>query len=360
VNPQVSVAMIVRNEARHLIGCLESLRPLAGEICVADTGSEDGTADLARQWGCVVGHFPWRGDFSAARNASLELCRGAWIFVVDADERIDPADAPKIRALMEHGPRFWYSFITRNYTRDTHISDFAPCLPGDSNARGYAGWYPSLKVRLFPNDPESRFVGRVHELLRHQRPETDLTVSPSGIPIHHYPLDKPPEAIEAKRRLYLELGRQKLEESPDCAPAWAELAAQHGELGEYAQAAAAYRQALRIEPANGWWLRELGGMLLMLGNTREAETALTLAARLEPGDATILRNLGVLHSRRGEWEQALAHIERAMALAPDHSGLHLDAAVALDALGRHEQAICAAREALRLDPHSEEARRFIE
>jgi len=49
-----------------------------------------------------------------------------------------------------------------------------------------------------------------------------------------------------------------------------------------------------------------------------------------------------------------------MALAPDHSGLHLDAAVALDALGRHEQAICAAREALRLDPHSEEARRFIE
>lgn len=338
VNPQVSVAMIVRDEARNLIACLESLAPLASEICVVDTGSEDNTADLARQWGCVVGHFPWSDDFSAARNASLDLCRGDWILVADADERLDEKDVPSLRALMDRGPCFWYSFVTRNYTNDTHLSDFEPCIAGDPNARGYAGWYPSLKVRLFPNDPENRFFGRVHELLRSQRVDASITVTPSGVPIHHYPLDKSPEAIEAKRRLYLELGRQKVEDAPDCAPAWAELAVQHGELGEYAQAAAAYQRALRLEPSNGLWLRELGGMLLLLGNSREAETALNLAAKLEPGDAIALRNLGVLHSRCGEWEKALACFEQAIALAPARSGLNLDAAVALDALGRHEEA----------------------
>lgn len=360
VNPQVSVAMIVRNEARNLIGCLESLAPLAGEICVVDTGSEDDTAELARQWGCVVEHFPWPHDFSAARNASLELCRGAWIFVVDADERLDAEDVPKVRALLERGPRFWYSFITRNYTHNASLSDFTPCAPGDPNARGYAGWYPSLKVRLFPNDPESRFVGRVHELLRSRRADTDITVETSGVPIHHYPLDKPAEVIEAKRRLYIELGRQKVEESPDCAPAWAELAVQYAELGGYAKAVDAYQRALRLEPSNELWLRELGGVLLMMGNTREAGTALTLAAQLEPNDATAKRNLGVLHSRCGEWEQALACFKQAIMLAPDRSGLYWDAAVALDALGRREEAAREAREALRLNPQCEEARRRLE
>ncbi len=338
MNTRVSVAMIVRNEVRDLPDCLDSLRPLGWEVCVVDTGSEDGTEKLARERGCVVGHFPWCDDFSAARNASLDLCRGAWVFVMDADERIDVADVPRLLELPERGPHYWYSFITRNYTDDTFLSDFVACAPDDPNAKGYAGWYPSVKVRLLPNAPENRFVGRVHELIRSHRPEVDAEVLPSGVPIHHYPLGKTPEAIEAKRRLYLELGRQKTEEMPDCAPAWAELAVQHGELGEYARAAAAYQRALRLEPANGLWLRELGGMLLMLGQTREAETALNLAAKLSPDDVVIVRNLGVLHSRGGDWERALACFEQALSIEPEHRCLRLDAAVALEALGRHVEA----------------------
>ncbi len=325
--------MIVKNEARNLPACVESLRRFADEICVVDTGSEDGTLALARELGCVTGVFDWCGDFAAARNAALAQCRCDWIFVADADERIAAGDAPRIRALTGAGPSHWYSFITRNYTHDEHLSEFVRCAPGEPEARGYAGWFPSLKVRLFPRDPENRFVGRVHELLRCHRPNAEITVSESGIPVHHYPLDKGPEAIEAKRRLYLALGRKKLEESPDCAPAWAELAVQHVELGEYAEGIAAYRNALRLEPLNAGWLRELGAVLLIQGNLAEARTALEVSLKLDPDSVEAWRNLGVLHFRAEAWGMARAAFEQAIALAPEHAASRDYLAMTLEKLG---------------------------
>ena len=141
--PLISAAMIVKNEARHLPACLECLSRFADEICVTDTGSEDSTADIARQFGCITGHYDWCGDFSAARNAALALCTGEWVFVADADEYIAPEDAPRIRALTAKGPGHWFAFIARNYTNEAHLSDFTPCTPEDVYAHGFAGWYPA-------------------------------------------------------------------------------------------------------------------------------------------------------------------------------------------------------------------------
>ena len=127
---RLSVAMIVRDAAGHLGECLAGIGGWAEEVCVVDTGSADGTLDVAREAGCVVGEFAWRDDFAAARNASLELCSGDWIFVLDADERLAPGDLAGIRGLMAGGPGYCYRFTTRNYTDETQVSDFVACLPG--------------------------------------------------------------------------------------------------------------------------------------------------------------------------------------------------------------------------------------
>ena len=60
--------MIVKNEEAMLPGCLESASGLVDEIVVVDTGSTDRTVEIAESHLAKIVRFPWRDDFSAARN----------------------------------------------------------------------------------------------------------------------------------------------------------------------------------------------------------------------------------------------------------------------------------------------------
>ena len=71
--PLLSAALIVRNEEHHLGDCLASIRDLADEVVIVDTGSTDGTVALAERMGATVHHHAWHDDFAAARNVALVL-----------------------------------------------------------------------------------------------------------------------------------------------------------------------------------------------------------------------------------------------------------------------------------------------
>jgi len=86
----ISLCMIVRNEERVLADALASARPYFTEMIVVDTGSTDGTIQMATDAGAKVFEFPWRDSFSAARNESLKHASGKWIFWMDADDTLPP------------------------------------------------------------------------------------------------------------------------------------------------------------------------------------------------------------------------------------------------------------------------------
>ena len=88
--PRLSVCMIVKNEERFLGQCLASVKDIADELIVIDTGSTDRTVEIAREHGAQVGHFEWCNDFAAARNASIAAATGDWILFLDADEELSP------------------------------------------------------------------------------------------------------------------------------------------------------------------------------------------------------------------------------------------------------------------------------
>lgn len=92
----LSVAIIARNEERHIGGALASVAGLADEVLVLDAQSGDRTADIARERGALVVVEPWRG-FPAQRNRALELCGGDWVLFLDADERVTEELAAEIR-----------------------------------------------------------------------------------------------------------------------------------------------------------------------------------------------------------------------------------------------------------------------
>lgn len=97
---RISACYIVKNEAARLSRSLASLSDAVDEIVVVDSGSSDDTIKIAEQYDARVFSVPWRDDFSAARNASLEKATGDWILVVDADEYFPDGMAGNIRRVV--------------------------------------------------------------------------------------------------------------------------------------------------------------------------------------------------------------------------------------------------------------------
>src|ERR1700757_4443338 len=85
---RLSAALIVRDESKFIEGCLDSLVGRADEMILVDTGSCDDTIEKARRFPVKLFHFPWAGDFSAARNFALQQASCDWILYIDADERL--------------------------------------------------------------------------------------------------------------------------------------------------------------------------------------------------------------------------------------------------------------------------------
>ena len=142
--------MIVKNEEKHLAYCLNSLTPVADEMIVVDTGSTDKTKEIAEAFGARIFDFEWINDFSAARNYSLSQAQGDWILVMDADEVISGQDYAKLKKLLTKKKEIAYNLVTRNYVHRT-AGDGWVC---NDNSYIYEqagrGWFPSVKVRLFP------------------------------------------------------------------------------------------------------------------------------------------------------------------------------------------------------------------
>lgn len=180
---------MVKNEEDRLPGALESVA-FADEIVVADTGSTDGTAALARRAGARVESIGWEG-FVASRNRALAEARHEWILVLDADERVSPALRDEILTALEKD--------------DPAISGFR--MPRLSYFLGqpvrHGTWYPDTKLRLGRKSRGLRTEGgRVHEVI-----VVDGAIVRLTEPLIHHPYRDLSDALR-KASTYARLGAQ--------------------------------------------------------------------------------------------------------------------------------------------------------
>jgi glycosyltransferase involved in cell wall biosynthesis len=110
----LALSMIVRNGGEDLRRCLESVRGLADQMVVADTGSTDETARIARECGAQVMQIAWENDFARARNLSLSEVRTDWVLVLDADEMLDTGAQASIPRLLKTREFSGYQVTIRN------------------------------------------------------------------------------------------------------------------------------------------------------------------------------------------------------------------------------------------------------
>jgi glycosyltransferase involved in cell wall biosynthesis len=109
----VTVVIPVRSEASVLAGCIGRLSRFE-RVVVVDSGSTDGTTDLARQLGAEVVDFQWNGRFPKKRNWFLRNhdVQTPWVMFLDADEFVDDRFCDELEAVLpttRHNG-FWISY----------------------------------------------------------------------------------------------------------------------------------------------------------------------------------------------------------------------------------------------------------
>ncbi|MCI8402902.1 MAG: glycosyltransferase family 2 protein [Lachnospiraceae bacterium] len=166
---KINLVMIVKNEARSLKRCLTAARPLVDEMIVADTGSTDGTKQIALKAGAKVYDFSWVRDFSAARNFALEQSDGDWNLVLDADEYLRPVSRRKLESALkkgneQYGAGKWMGAILRfDSFMDTAVMGGGKTAQGEKTVSVSSALLP----RLLPRGV--RYKGMIHE-----QPDTEI------------------------------------------------------------------------------------------------------------------------------------------------------------------------------------------
>ncbi len=179
----ISVCMIVRDAAGDLDESLGSVREIADEIIVTDTGSTDGSVAIARRHGAVTDHFPWCDDFSAARNHALARATGEWVLWLDSDEALEMASVPALRRAVERPDVDGFQVIRHDLM----------------DAGDPARHTRMLQLRLFRREGAA-FVGRCHPDFD---PPLARVETAKGIVIRHwgYVAERMPEKLRRSARL---------------------------------------------------------------------------------------------------------------------------------------------------------------
>jgi len=299
----ISLCMIVRDEEAVLGRCLASAAPVVDEIVIVDTGSVDGTKEIAAAYGARIFDFEWVDDFAAARNFAFDQATGDLLMWMDADDVLPDAEREKFAAFK------------------TRIPDHADAvlmpywLAFDAAGRPTAA---TRRCRLVRRGKGFRWYGRVHEYL-------DITGARAaavdiGIAHHRTARDHSDRNLRIYERIATETGGLK---GRDLYYYANELA----DTGRYKEAADAYRTFL-TEPA-GYREDKVTAALRLSDCCRRLNDpagridALLRSFLFDAPHAEVCCALGGWFEEAGDWRTAAYWYERALdaPLAEDWLGV---------------------------------------
>lgn len=185
----LSLIVITKNESRKIARCLSSV-PFAQQIVVVDSGSTDGTREIAESLGAEVIQTPdWPG-FGPQKNRALDLAQASWVLSLDADEFLSPQLQAEIEAVLK-APQF-------------DVYEFPRLSSYCGQFMRHSGWYPDHVLRLF-----RRGQARFSDEVVHERLIAQGRVGRLRSPLMHESFDRI-EDVLSKLNSYSSAGAQKL------------------------------------------------------------------------------------------------------------------------------------------------------
>jgi (heptosyl)LPS beta-1,4-glucosyltransferase len=148
--PTLAVALIVKNESKHLKACLETVQGWVDEIVIMDSGSTDDTAEIAAEFGAKFHvNADWPG-FGPQRQLAQSHVESDFVFWLDADERVTPELKQRILdAVQQQKADTIFQFERLSWVFGRFIK--------------HCGWYPDRVLRLYPTKLTQYDDSLVHE-----------------------------------------------------------------------------------------------------------------------------------------------------------------------------------------------------
>ena len=146
----ISLCMIVKNEEKNIARCLDSVAELVEEIIIVDTGSTDRTAEIASDYTSKVYSYPWKDDFSDARNFSFSKASMDYCMWMDADD------------ILEETQRDQFLQLKQSLSPDTDIVMMKYNTSFDEAGKPLFSYFRERWIR---NCPTYCWVGAVHEVI---------------------------------------------------------------------------------------------------------------------------------------------------------------------------------------------------
>ena len=375
----LSACLIVKNEEQRLPQCLDSLRSLADEIIVVDTGSSDRTIMIAKKYQARVFNFEWRDDFSQARNYAIAQAKGKWILIIDADEVLEQKAIATLQAIMQRS-----DCLAANLLRNEVGARQAPY---------------SLVLRLFRNYLAIAFTGIYHESIdcsvtSLQAVEPDWQVLNVEIPtLRHYGYTDNEINLKQKHEFAKRLMHKHLEVFPEdvymlnklgalyistqdnssfgiellqkgltlvdtknqqsliCCELHYHLGIAYKQNGDLELAKDAYKQAIALDVPEIVKLSaylNLGNIYQNESNQKDAIACFEIATKIAPDFAQGHFNLGLALKTSGRFTEAIAAYQKALSLEPNYAEAHQNLGVVLMKVGYFQEAIASFRLAIQL------------
>jgi glycosyltransferase involved in cell wall biosynthesis/Tfp pilus assembly protein PilF len=289
--PIISCCMIVKNEETFLKQCLESVKDYVDEIIIVDTGSTDGTLEIAKQYTEKVYFHPWEGSFSKARNQALTYASGDWIFIIDADEEIVQESDKKLREAV----------------RDAGSADAIYCNIISTYSNGAKSSRHNSE-RLFRNNGVIHYEGIVHN-----RVEGPSKIAASKIEIMHYGYNVDEKKAQEKFLRTSELLKKQIAENPQDPRPHHYLGTSYLSRGMKEEAAKESVMAIDLaerkndnHPLYLWARHNAAIAFFRMGALDKAEEYSQEALRKYPDHLDSYYTLTMVAGERGQWKDVLS------------------------------------------------------
>lgn len=308
---RISLCLIVRDEQEMLPDCLLSVQGAVDEIVLVDTGSNDQTVTTAEQFGARVFHFPWNGDFSAARNYSLHQASGDWVLILDADERLSAESARSLRETLLRTEAEGLRVHVRDRVREHDQVDYLV----------------NVSTRLFRNRPEYRYARRIHEQIEGAIARAKLGPPPVLCDIWIEHLGYLPEVVQRKqkRQRNLQLLEAEVKVGGDGFACY-NLGVEYIRHQRYPEAASMLDRALaQLDPASVVAAAAVHRQAICLMEMEEYAKALLVlqqAARRYPDFTDLVYHQGEALSHLQRYREAIAAFQQCRRMGDSAAGYY--------------------------------------
>lgn len=303
----LSICLIIKNEEDYLCRCLSSIKAIADEIIVIDTGSTDNSVEIASEFGAQVFYSEWANDFSSVRNYCLDKACGEWILVIDVDEELDVNCLQLVKKRIQAPDT------------EAYILTISPPLNSKHEFLDTSSW----QLRLFRNNPNYRYRGFIHEqvldsILEHNPLAMIKTAADIKIIHHSWDQEDANGHYRLKRNICLIHQVLNREREKTCKDFF--LGREYYRHYRFPEALAHLKQAFEGHDTQPDYIPEIIRLIITclykLGKMSEALTFLDNVLIIRPDSADLYYFKGIICLTLGRYSLAKQSLEAALSSYP--------------------------------------------